>query len=603
MSADVRYKLRQDAFFVKDGEGVLLRNDRGSLPLAGKGAYALIKHVFAALEGGATLEDVCAGLASERRPSLEALLTRLVKHGFARVVPAVGEVIPEWAIKNHADVLRFLEDHAEAPFARFNTFRRQRLLCQGDPELLRAVLGALVEYGASRITLIVAPGAAGAGLKALADAAMRRDPEISVRILDECPADEPRDCTIVTDPSLLPVRPQVTSDAQSIDLLLQLREDSLIVSPPLGEAGFCRECAVRCWPTSSSSSSSAERVPLAAASIAANQLVYGLFLQLALPELPREPALRSVDLRTLSTAAHRLSPHARCSTHGSRPSARPLATVASCVVRPDLPSGTDDPELIRAQDERARVIGQWCNRVTGPLLSVGENELAQLPLANSACHLIDSEPRSDTLAECRIVCRGFSARETRTQAVLYALEWLAPRLVSEQLNTSGLSLGVGFSEDEAAFRALYHATMKMGVEGCAFMHAERALDTDSRNHYLLELLAEHGAAPIRFRQGVSLTGLWFACATTRDDRVATGAGVSAAAAQLNALLGLGMLTLPLEPTHAAISSCDMTTWADALNASVERRSRSLRLQVLDRVFTEQLSPLHTVTVEVPRADC
>ena len=94
--SEPRYRLRADAFFVQTDGGVSIRNNRGSMSIDGRAAYPLVKHLFAALQRGATMDELCRGVSERQRPAIEGIVRRFEQHGFCRPAGA-SEEIPAWA--------------------------------------------------------------------------------------------------------------------------------------------------------------------------------------------------------------------------------------------------------------------------------------------------------------------------------------------------------------------------------------------------------------------------------------------------------------------------------------------------------------------------
>src|SRR6266487_4851039 len=146
------YRIQADAFFVATDDGVWLRNNSGSFSIKGKSSYLLIRSLFSKLDGKHTVDDLCNGLASDRRNVIEQLISTLEKRNFIKHVILPEETLPTWAQQLYGDQINFIDqciDHA--PFERFMNFRSKRVLVIGHGTVLRSSVVALVEAGAGYV--------------------------------------------------------------------------------------------------------------------------------------------------------------------------------------------------------------------------------------------------------------------------------------------------------------------------------------------------------------------------------------------------------------------------------------------------------------------
>lgn len=597
-----RYRLRADAFFVATGDGVSIQNNRGALSLDGRDAYALVKYLFAKLEHGVTMDELCGDAGAARRRVLEAIVRRFEQHGFVkRVGPA--EDVPSWARELYGEQLRFIEHHLDEPFARFSQFRARRVACMGAGPLLRATLTALAEYGAGHVTVVTSTDESLEPLLALADAIRQRDPGVVLEVRPEGDAAPPQACDLL----LLDDGPphgatRVARPAADELVAAVMRIDErLVVTPALdATAPICLEC-IRCS-VARAGGEHETTIPPTAASLAANQLVFGLFSRIVGVGVPVRRDIHVVDCRTLSVKAHRVSPHPWCERHGHAARLASAPQAHDSFVRPDLPSGLDEPALIEAQDVIATRMGRWSDPVTGPLIHVGEGDLSQRALAASKCVVQDpTEPY--VVALHSVVCRGPSAREARNQAVLLALEWQAAKLLARQrdpldLPAAGYALGVGWSVGEAMYRALHHLTRASATWPSAFEASDDDVRAMSVGSHLLELVAEYAPA-VAFATAVASTGLMLAAARTAGGMKGHGVGVSKRAAQVHALLDLaGALVAPEPPAHTVALTLDVRSWSHALSAAQARQGGTpVSLRTVEGLFPFASDDLHVVLAE------
>lgn len=601
-----RYRLRADAFFVKSGDGVWLRNNRGSFSIGGTSAYPLVKLLFMRLQEPAALEDVCRGTDARVRSGIEALLRKLEEYGFVRRVLGQAEEIPSWASALYSEKLRFIDEHGESAFSRFLSFRNQRIACRGDRDLMRAVAITLVEYGASRLTLCPDSSAeAQRELVGLAAAAAQRDPQVGV-VVKQTSDDADVTIWLATSPRDLALQLEAASRRDGTQAAIVRHGADLVVSTALEQTSdVCLECAHRALgePTTPGPSP----VPRVAASLAAQQVVYDLFVRATGITADEAPLLRTIDCDTLEIQGHRLHPHPLCRRHGA---VRPLARAALAapldgpagVLRPDVPASMDPTAVVEVQNSIISAIGGLTDPLCGPLLRAGEGALPQLPLAESECSV--REVRGERAGtERSFVCRGLSARETHNQAALVALEWLATELLAMQANSAAgfvpKACGAGWSADEAAYRALVQLSVGLDARSDSENGASTAPSSGPAT-FLSSLLSEHASDPVECSVALASTGLYVATAVTSTKLSARGAGVTRDNARINALMGLAArVVTDTEDTRPALLTSGLVSFRAAL---AEARARSTSGQApkfwdLTGLFPFARRKLHVVGLE------
>ncbi|HEX4703844.1 MAG TPA: hypothetical protein VH352_17065, partial [Pseudonocardiaceae bacterium] len=185
MTGDVdsrRFRVRADAFYVRHGDGVWLRNNAGSFSIQGAGAYQLVDTLFANLDGTRTIDELTDGLPGPARSSVVRLVATLERNGFVKLAEYPAEPVPDWLRDRYPAHVAFLEHHADRPVTRMTRVRSQQVVCAGDGVALRAMLGALGEFGVAKVLVITTE----AGADAVADVVARartRDPELRWRVM------------------------------------------------------------------------------------------------------------------------------------------------------------------------------------------------------------------------------------------------------------------------------------------------------------------------------------------------------------------------------------------------------------------------------------
>jgi hypothetical protein len=384
--------------------------------------------------------------------------------------------------------------------------------------------------------------------------------------------------------------------------------DRLVVSPVLSAgADVCLECQQCALAHQPATASSLWPSPIAS-SLAAHQLVYALFARAVGVVTDDTPRLSVIDGQVLGTRLYRLNPHPLCRRHGvvrrgvALPRV-PLGERAAGVLRPDVPSAVDAPEVVAVQDEITALIGGWTSDVAGPLLRAGEGDLAQLPLAASECSV--RGPCREHEGEHGVVCHALSTREARNQAVLCALEWLAGELAAASGAARGPAYGVGWSAEEAAYRALVQLTLGADDADEPGDTVEVALDGDVAR-FLDRLLADHAPGPVQQRVRLAPTGLYVADVRASNDVGGRGAGATSDNAILNARLDLAHRIVNAGASgdaRPALLTTGLTSWRSAL-ADARARAHTLRpatFAYLDGLLPFARRGLHVVVVETSHA--
>ncbi|WP_165949785.1 hypothetical protein [Micromonospora sp. KC207] len=530
MTEEGPVRVRGDAFFVRAPGGATVYHQTGSFSVSHDRAYELLTALTRRLDGTRSATEVLAALPSQARPAVEGLLASLLRHGFLLPAGPSAGPRPAWVTERFGEHLDYLGQFPGDPYQRFTTLRAARVAVVGSGPLLRAAAGALADHAFAHVTIV------GGDIDAVGpvlEAVSRRDPEARWTV-----GTDAGDATVVVYAGLVP-------DDPSAELVAVLYADAQRLAGAVRGTGedWCTRCLTRVL--GAEDATAAARTPAPAASLLAFQVVHRIHAELAGPPGSRDRTVVTVDPDTLTAARHPLWRHPDCSRHP-----RPAAVFTArreddeSPVRPDVASRESAPNAEAARITAA--VRSWTDPVTGPLLTVGEDDLPQLPLAVSRCGT----------TRATVTRTGPWAREARTQAVLAALATEGARLLRAR-GTAG-HVGAGWSLPEARYRALValSAELPAGPTG-----AWTPVDGGRTplTGFLLGLLdgrrVEVATAPL-------VTGLWQA--TVRADRraIGSGVGVSASHAEDNALLAAA--AGGVDPVHLAPP---VKTWAEALRTA------------------------------------
>jgi len=180
-----------------------------------------------------------------------------------------------------------------------------------------------------------------------------------------------------------------------------------------------------------------------------------------------------------------------------------------------------------AQNRIIESIEMWTDRLTGPFLSVDEEDLAQLPLSASRCRAqapgsLPLRPQIRTFE-----CRAIAPREARNQVVLWAAEWLAGEAGRRSGDLPDAAFGAGWSKGEAIHRAWLADSLRRFKHSVTDDHKLRIRppSQSSVRTFLSEALSAFDRDDIYISLGEAPTGPVIARAIRHDETIGWGAGI------------------------------------------------------------------------------
>ncbi|MFE3658124.1 hypothetical protein [Streptomyces sp. NPDC059165] len=477
---DRTFRVRADAFYVRQQDGVWLGNDTGSFSVRGEGAYQLVSSLFAGLDGEHTLHDLYGNVPEKARRSVLSLVDALLRNGFIKEVSHPAEPVPGWMRDRYATHLAFLEHHADRPVTRLQRVRTRRVLCAGRGTALRALLDALRDFGIAQVDVVADgdpdlapvlgdtaaqdPGARWRlhgdlgpdGPAALAEHSAVGGADVVLLAYDTACADE-----------LAEAQHALWARGHTVGVLARCGGFVAALAPGL-RTPWCWECVHRSVAAAAVGGAEGLGPAVAPAAVGALRLAEHAFVRLADVERYDRKPLTTVEPLTPVVRNHVVAQHPLCPRHTPAPHGAALlpdsASVPEDAVRPDVPAPEDPPSRVEVSDRIVAASARLTDPVTGPLLSLGEEDLGQLPLSASACRVADPEGDASAPRDLRLVCRAFSPREARNQAVLFAVEWMAARVALRTgdpaaAELAGYRFGAGWSPAEAHGRARLNAAL------------------------------------------------------------------------------------------------------------------------------------------------
>ncbi|MFE0171782.1 hypothetical protein ACFWZ2_05655 [Streptomyces sp. NPDC059002] len=202
-------RMRAGVFFTPapEGDGVLLTDGSDVVTFQGASTYTWLEKLSPHLNGGHSVGDLTSGLPPAKRRMVERLVGALHDAGLVRDVGAdEPHTLSDADVAAYASQIAFVEAFRTSPARRFQRHRETRVAVVGTGAVFTALVEAVLLTGVARVTAhpVTTDPAEHTRLTALAASAKDRDPG---QLLAVAPLD-------ATDPAAL------TRAADSADVLL-----------------------------------------------------------------------------------------------------------------------------------------------------------------------------------------------------------------------------------------------------------------------------------------------------------------------------------------------------------------------------------------------
>jgi putative thiazole-containing bacteriocin maturation protein len=149
-------KLNADTFYIPTADGVYFRNHHGSLKIKGTSIYRWVESLVPYLDGTHSLTDLIQGLDTQKQAMVTRLLETLLTHQFLRDTSAdLPHTLSQSELETYAAELAFIESFQDSPAARFERFRRMRVVAIGSGLTLTALVHAMLKGGLRHLTLLI----------------------------------------------------------------------------------------------------------------------------------------------------------------------------------------------------------------------------------------------------------------------------------------------------------------------------------------------------------------------------------------------------------------------------------------------------------------
>lgn len=410
-------KLRSDVTFYRLEDGTAFHRDGQWLRLDSPGIYDVLERLGQRLDGTRDLSDLLSDLRPERAEQLRRLILLLHKHDL--VADAAGELphtLSALLLSAYQAEIAFLDAHFGSGAARFEQFRRQRVLVIGDPSYTPAQAIAFAQLGVCRTTIYPPlPAPALAWIQETVAWLQEDDPERTVNCTDDLAAAVGLSDIVIVAPLSAPL--QAYEDVTEALQGQQAWVMPVIVAGDeawLGPIGGPSQAWIHWWSQLDAQFSdwldlgTPSRAPRSefwspqTASYLANVAAYDMLRWVCCPAQDRpEPATLHVELESFQVESVHL-PSLTAETHDS-PRAR-LRRLESLVASPPL-------EPRRFAQAAVGLVGTH-----GPVTEFGELHLTQLPL-----HVIRAQLAGD---QSPVYGYGLSGAEARIHCMRRAVEQL-----------------------------------------------------------------------------------------------------------------------------------------------------------------------------------
>src|SRR5688572_15960547 len=145
-------KLANDVVIIRRAESTFFRSDGGTFVARGADVYELVQQLAPLMTGMASLEEIAQHFPPAVRPRIERVIYALrdrgiVRNDYGRHVRR----LPACLRTHFGAQLSLIEHLADAPEARFDRFRRSRVLLVGSGVAFQRCAAALVRNGLARL--------------------------------------------------------------------------------------------------------------------------------------------------------------------------------------------------------------------------------------------------------------------------------------------------------------------------------------------------------------------------------------------------------------------------------------------------------------------
>ncbi|WP_408994582.1 hypothetical protein [Streptomyces sp. 1268] len=148
-------RMRVGTFFTPttEGDGVLLTRGSEVVTFQGGSTYAWLERLSPHLTGAHSVQDLTAGLPEPKQRMIERLIGALHESGFVRDVGLdEPHELSARELESYASEIAFVEAFRDSPALRFQRFRRARVLAVGSGAVFTSVVEGALLSGVERLS-------------------------------------------------------------------------------------------------------------------------------------------------------------------------------------------------------------------------------------------------------------------------------------------------------------------------------------------------------------------------------------------------------------------------------------------------------------------
>ncbi|AZB41817.1 bacteriocin maturation protein [Bacillus sp. FJAT-42376] len=437
LDPSMRLKVNRDTVYIPDSSGgIYFRNNTSSFQMKGSTIAQWIEKLMPMFTGEYTLAQLTGGLMPDYRERVLEIAGSLFQNGYVRDVSGErSHQLTEQVLERYGPQIEFLDGFGGSGAARFEDYRRTKVLAAGSGPFFVALVSSLLGSGLSKFHMKITNTnwTDRRRIKELADHARLSDPDAAVEEADAkdwAEAIRPFEAILY-----------VSEDKEELQSLAAIcREEGKILIPALmmenqGVAGPVLYPEQEAGPAAvfrsiqSDGAASAKAGSSAASAMLANLIAFE-WLKTAAGLKAADREFYLLDLETLEGEWHPIAPHPDRSVTLSRA------------------GGIRE----RIENEMEMKLGYWIVRFseltspkTGIFRTWDEGDLPQLPLAQ--CRVQAAHPETGGVLP-EVICAGLTHEEARREAGLAGIEAYAACL----FGTAGA--GAGETAAEAVCRGL-----------------------------------------------------------------------------------------------------------------------------------------------------
>ncbi|MBS2967884.1 bacteriocin maturation protein [Metabacillus sp. KIGAM252] len=441
LDPSMRLKVNRDTVFIPDPSGeVYFRNNRSSFQMEGSTISQWIEKLMPMFTGDRSLDELTAGLTPAYRDRVYEIAGVLYNNGYLRDVSEERpHQLPEQVLRHFGSQIEFLDGFGGSGAAKFEDFRKTKVLAAGSGPFFVSLVSALLDSGLPKFHMRMTDMAPSdrERIRELVEEARKYDQEAAV---EEIPSQSWQEAVqpyqtilyISEDREELTALRQICESEGKILIPAIFLENEGIAGPVLHpEMNGDVESVIKSVHTVSD-----ERLnppsPTAAAMLA-NLIAFEWLKEATGLKAAEDRQFYLLNLETLEGSWHSVTPHLK-----KKASVTPAVHIRE-----------------RIEREPDQKLGYWLisfSELTSPQTGIfhawEEGELTQLSLAQCRVQAVHPET-GEILPE--IVCAGINHEEARRESGLAGIEAYASCLMEAD------GIGAGETAAEAICRALHKA--------------------------------------------------------------------------------------------------------------------------------------------------